>query len=520
MPRSYKPVQLIWNYTPVLKPMPASDLPAAVDEEPAVCVRLSNKLVPYLLGLLEMYRWEDKLSGTPQEVVDGLGLFQDLLVVLTEGNCTGDNMAFKLRQNPLNACQLQQSLDGGQTWTLAFDYSRCGTGDALPNLTETGTVTPVTVHNTLRIALQNNPNANPYDFFPQDMKAVGLEIERGDCVAAGYVAELFVDFWNEAAKAEYEGTFSDATGIVQSVLTGVFAGGLVGASAVAKGTIVGIPVSVALDALALAAPIAAQFYANVTVGAFRAIYEALGGGATPPIHPLMVNEVKCVLIEQLKTARTIGNFQTISGALIPEAVADAWNAFATLEMWTLFNTMSVMVDKNENFCCGESCFAVPPTAMLIGNASYSGVSWVSAEVIGQYLRSLRATGTGAEQIVASTFYPFTPVTGDLCMKVRVVVDAKVGGGSGTPSVRVQGIKLNGSTTNTINNYPWIGDTGSQNTLNGLNQYVFERYTGGGAILDNWIGIVVTAAATGVTATTSVFDSSYAILRAVEVCLQD
>lgn len=401
------------------------------------------------------------------------------------------------------------------TWQTAFDYSRFITQ---PNVSDG--ITPQQVLDILRIALKNSPNANPYNFFPADMKAVGLEIERGDCVAAGYVAELFVDFWNEASQAEYEGTFSDATGIIEGVLNDIFQAVLFAAGIAASGSIVGIPVGVALGGLSLVAPLAAEFYAGVSVGAFRAIYEALGGGATPPIHPLLVNEVKCALIEQLTAARTVANFQSISGALIPEAVADAWNAFATLEMWTLFNTISVTVDKSESFCCGESCFAVPPTAMLIGNASYSGVSWGSAEVIGQYLRSLRATGTGAEQIVASTFYPFTPVTGDLCMKVRVVVDAKVGGGSGTPSVRVQGIKLDGSTTNTINNYPWVGNTGSQNTLNGLNQYVFERYTGGGAILDNWIGIVVTAASTGVTATTSVFDSSYAILRAVEVCLQD
>jgi len=30
-----------------------------------------------------------------------------------------------LRQNPLNDCQLQQSFDSGETWSLAFDYSLC-----------------------------------------------------------------------------------------------------------------------------------------------------------------------------------------------------------------------------------------------------------------------------------------------------------------------------------------------------------------------------------------------------------
>jgi hypothetical protein len=45
----------------------------------------------------------------------------------THGTVPGGMM---LRQNPDNACQLQQSSDEGETWSLAFDYSLCGiTGD-------------------------------------------------------------------------------------------------------------------------------------------------------------------------------------------------------------------------------------------------------------------------------------------------------------------------------------------------------------------------------------------------------
>lgn len=513
MPRSYKPIQLIWNYTPVLKPMPAADLPAAVDEEPAVCVRLSNKLVPYLLGLLEMYRWEDKLSGTSQEIIDGLGLFQELMVALTEGNCTGDSMSFQLRQNPLNSCQLQQSLDGGQTWTLAFDYGQCGAG-VLPNLTNTGTITPTTVYNTLQIALKNNPNANPYNFFPSDMKAVGIEITRGDCLAAGYVAELFVDFWNEAAQAEYEGTFSDATGIVQSVLTGIFVGGLVGASVVAKGTIVGIPVSAALDALAWAAPVAAQFYTNVTVGAFRAIYEALGGGATPPIHPLMVNEVKCALIEQLTAARTVANFQSISGALIPPEVADAWQAFATLEMWTLFNTMSVMVDKNENFCCGESCYAIPPAAMGVLQLTAGGVSWVSAEVVGQYLKSKNPPGLAAEAINAVTYYPFNQQTGNKIQHVRIVTDGlrnRYDGSGSQVTVEVTGITID----NQRHIFPQL------EYFAGLMEYTITPQSYVQDVLYKAIEIYISCTLIPPSSTyKTIHEANYVLLRAVEVCLSD
>ena len=36
----------------------------------------------------------------------------------------------QLRQNPGNLCQLQQSLDSGSTWTLAYDYSLCQSPDS------------------------------------------------------------------------------------------------------------------------------------------------------------------------------------------------------------------------------------------------------------------------------------------------------------------------------------------------------------------------------------------------------
>lgn len=42
------------------------------------------------------------------------------------------DMAYQLRQNPANPCQLQQSLDGGVTWSLAFDYSLCANVISVP----------------------------------------------------------------------------------------------------------------------------------------------------------------------------------------------------------------------------------------------------------------------------------------------------------------------------------------------------------------------------------------------------
>jgi len=40
---------------------------------------------------------------------------------ITFQDCGGTQM-FQLRQNPTNICQLEQTLAGGETWTLASDY--------------------------------------------------------------------------------------------------------------------------------------------------------------------------------------------------------------------------------------------------------------------------------------------------------------------------------------------------------------------------------------------------------------
>lgn len=59
----------------------------------------------------------DAWKGTEQEIEDARG--QILLLQSRIQAC------MILRQNPDNPCQLQQSNDFGQTWTLAFDYSLC-----------------------------------------------------------------------------------------------------------------------------------------------------------------------------------------------------------------------------------------------------------------------------------------------------------------------------------------------------------------------------------------------------------
>lgn len=505
-------------WTPRLIPSPVPT--PSVFDEPLYCLHVNGSWLTHVLGALDVLSAPDTWTGTAADVERALQEVEKLVNLLKEP-CENASMSFKLRQNAANPCRLEQSLDGGQTWTLAFDYSSCMKPTPVVLDNTNGPVTPSTVFNILRSALKNQPNANPYIFLPSSMKAVGLEIERGDCAAAGYMAEVFQNFWNEAAKAEYEGTLTNADSFVTAALSGIFSGALLLAGAGAKGTVLGIPAGLALDALALAAPLAADFYANIAVGAFRSIYEALGGGAEPPIHPLLINEIKCTLIDQLKAARTYSSFASVSGPLIPPAVADAWSMFASLEMWAVFNTFSTTVDKDQSFCCGENCYPVPPAAMVITDLSnpQNGVSWKSAAVTGQYLRSsnpgsIPTTGIN-ESIRARTFYPFDEENGNVCTSVRLVVDASVGSGAGGASVMVHGYKMDGSTTNNIPGYPWEVNTHA--TLNGLNEYVFTRTA---LNRDPWKGLFIRVDATGITNSSTVFSNAYAILRAVEVCIED
>jgi hypothetical protein len=107
------------NYTPVLRSMP---VPAISDlmEPPLVCITFSEELVPYLLGLLELYRWPDKLSGTTEQINVALGIFQDLMAALMEGNCTP--MITNMR---VNGCDLEVQYNDVETWIVVGDLTDC-----------------------------------------------------------------------------------------------------------------------------------------------------------------------------------------------------------------------------------------------------------------------------------------------------------------------------------------------------------------------------------------------------------
>lgn len=118
MPKQYLPYAL-WNYTPVLKALPAPGIDQ-FDQAPTVCLVMSEKLIPYLLGLLEIYRWKDKLTGTPDEIDQGIGVFADLVAVLADGG----NCPAVIKDIRVNNCNLEITYDG-VTWVNAGSLSEC-----------------------------------------------------------------------------------------------------------------------------------------------------------------------------------------------------------------------------------------------------------------------------------------------------------------------------------------------------------------------------------------------------------
>lgn len=80
MPKPYAPLSLK-NYTATLVPMPVPGIKSAKDA-PLVCATFSERLVPYLLGLLEQYRWGDAFKGTALEVRQAQDVMEELRYIL------------------------------------------------------------------------------------------------------------------------------------------------------------------------------------------------------------------------------------------------------------------------------------------------------------------------------------------------------------------------------------------------------------------------------------------------------
>jgi len=120
MVKRFEP-ELMWNYSPVIKPMPSLEIESVCDK-PLISLCVSAAFVPYLLGLLEIYRWDDRFTGTTEDKARSAGLFRDLMEEIAMANnccCDGGNVALTVRYRFTLDLRLEISIDNGETWTDA-----------------------------------------------------------------------------------------------------------------------------------------------------------------------------------------------------------------------------------------------------------------------------------------------------------------------------------------------------------------------------------------------------------------
>jgi len=120
MPRKADPRTLKFQF----KPLPVPDsIETTFTDWQTICVPVPIPLIPYLTPIMRIWQSPGCLIGTDTEKELFILLWSNLIASINGGDeCAS---MFKLRQNSANKCLLQQSTDGGATWSTAFDYSLC-----------------------------------------------------------------------------------------------------------------------------------------------------------------------------------------------------------------------------------------------------------------------------------------------------------------------------------------------------------------------------------------------------------
>jgi len=110
--------ELLYPYSPVAKPFP---VPAITDicEGSTFHVTLNCALIGYIMGALEVWRWEDSFIGSDAEKKIAVGLMRDTMgvIAMAARNCDCDpDEIVRHRINPETG-ESEISADEGATWT-------------------------------------------------------------------------------------------------------------------------------------------------------------------------------------------------------------------------------------------------------------------------------------------------------------------------------------------------------------------------------------------------------------------
>lgn len=249
-----------------------------------VCVPVPVPLLPYLPNLLAVYRWEGRVKH-PDPAIRALfvEIWNDLISrFVTAESCLELSMGTLLRQNPANQCELQQSTDG-QSWVLAFDFSRCQPKSSTTENYNTYNDIQNTVNNYNQ-TWNNNPgvpNFAPTTVYDGGNTANDQKRDKALCQAVSVLFETIVGLHREAlenpqGRPVFEIVASLGFAIIGGLAAASFSGGV--AAPVAVSAIVGA-VSNAATQLGynFSASVQADGMMSVKTDVTCCIYNALKG---------------------------------------------------------------------------------------------------------------------------------------------------------------------------------------------------------------------------------------------------
>jgi hypothetical protein len=139
---------------------------AGILDAPYYCLIINVEWIGHLIGVLDALDQLDAWIGTSEQIDNARQEVRKLITAINP--CEDSNLVF--RQNPENLCQLEQSVDGGINWTLAFDYSLC-----LPQASSTEIINNIGLGSTGIEELRDQFDGTPGSIAPNAVASPNLE---------------------------------------------------------------------------------------------------------------------------------------------------------------------------------------------------------------------------------------------------------------------------------------------------------------------------------------------------------
>lgn len=113
-------------------------LPSVIEPHPLICVTMKIPDVPEyrvaFVGAIEelgkYWNWEKWVGPESSRAKQAATYWQELIYQFLKFNDCGDLPM--LRQSPVDPCILEQSFDGGETWSTAFNFALCQPSGSSP----------------------------------------------------------------------------------------------------------------------------------------------------------------------------------------------------------------------------------------------------------------------------------------------------------------------------------------------------------------------------------------------------